>query len=133
MKIKYEQLRKEIDHILESGANEIRIYNAVVAFIENNRVDSLKIKKAVEILENHNKWRRGDDSINIENPKILGNAIDLVVKEMKNRHIIEFSEIEYPYAIKPNNKKCVHPIASLSFHSDSTVSCKLCGMRSVVF
>ena len=133
MKIKYEQLRKEIDHIFESGANEIRIYNAVVAFIENNRVDSLKIKKAVEILERHNRWRRGDDSIDMENPKVLGKAIDLVIKEMKNRHIIEFSKIEYPYAIKPNNNKCVHPISSLIFHSDSTVSCKLCGMRSVVF
>jgi hypothetical protein len=66
MKIKYEQLRKEIDHIFESGANEKRIYNAVVAFIENNRVDSLKIKKAVEILERHNKWRRGDDSIDMK-------------------------------------------------------------------
>ena len=133
MKIKYEQLRKEIDHIFESGANEIRIYNMVVAFIENNRVDSLKVKKAVEILERHNNWRRGDDSINMENPTKLGKAIDIVVKEMKNRHIVDFSEIEYPYAIKPNNEKCTHPLNSLSFHSDSTVSCHLCGMRTVVF
>jgi hypothetical protein len=128
-----EQLKKEIAHIFESGANEIRIYNLVVSYIENNRIDSLKIKKAVDILEKHNKWRRGDDSIGMINPVTLGKSIDLVVKEMKNRHIIDFSEIEYPYAIKPNNEKCIHPINSLSFHSDSTVSCNLCGMRTVVF
>ena len=133
MKIKYEQLRKEIDHIFESGANEVRIYNLITSYLENNRVDSLKIKKAVNILEKHNKWRRGDESIDMENPIVLGKAIDLIIKEMKNRHIIDFSEIEYPYAIKPNNDKCVHPLSELRFHSDSTVSCKLCGMRSVVF
>ncbi len=92
-----------------------------------------EVKKAVEILERHNNWRRGDDSINMENPTKLGKAIDIVVKEMKNRHIVDFSEIEYPYAIKPNNDKCVHPLSELRFHSDSTVSCKLCGMRFVVF
>ena len=126
-------LKNEIQHIFDSGANEIRIYNMVVAFIENNRVDSLKVKKAVEILERHNNWRRGDESIDMENPIVLGKAIDLIIKEMKNRHIVDFSEIEYPYAIKPNNDKCVHPLSELRFHSDSTVSCKLCGMRSVVF
>ena len=128
-----EQLKKEIAHIFESGANEVRIYNLITSYLENNRVDSLKIKKAVNILEKHNKWRRGDESIDMENPIVLGKAIDLIIKEMKNRHIIDFSEIEYPYAIKPNNDKCVHPLSELRFHSDSTVSCKLCGMRSVVF
>ena len=128
-----EQLKKEIAHIFESGANEVRIYNLITSYLENNRVDSLKIKKAVNILEKHNKWRRGDESIDMENPIVLGKAIDLIIKEMKNRHIIDFSEIEYPYAIKPNNDKCVHPLSELRFHSDSTISCKLCGMRSVVF
>ena len=128
-----EQLKKEIAHIFESGANEVRIYNLITSYLENNRVDSIKIKKAVNILEKHNKWRRGDESIDMENPIVLGKAIDLIIKEMKNRHIIDFSEIEYPYAIKPNNDKCVHPLSELRFHSDSTVSCKLCGMRSVVF
>ena len=128
-----EQLKKEIAHIFESGANEVRIYNLITSYLENNHVDSLKIKKAVNILEKHNKWRRGDESIDMENPIVLGKAIDLIIKEMKNRHIIDFSEIEYPYAIKPNNEKCIHPLNSLSFHSDSTVSCRLCGMRTVVF
>ena len=128
-----EQLKKEISHIFESGANEIRVYNLIVSYLENNRVDSIKIKKAVDILEKHNKWRRGDESLDMENPIILGKAIDLIVKEMKNRHIIDFSDFEYPYAIKPKNEKCNHPLNSLSFHSDSTISCKLCGMRTVVF
>ena len=107
-----EQLKKEIAHIFESGANEVRIYNLITSYLENNRVDSLKIKKAVNILEKHNKWRRGDESIDMENPIVLGKAIDLIIKEMKNRHIIDFSEIEYPYAIKPNNEKCTHPLNS---------------------
>ena len=128
-----EQLKKEIAHIFESGANEVRIYDLITSYLDNNRVDSMRIKKAVNVLEKHNKWRRGDESIDMENPVILGKAIDLIIREMKNRHIIDFSEIEYPYAIKPNNDKCIHPINSLSFHSDSTVSCNLCGMRTVVF
>ena len=81
-----EQLKKEIAHIFESGANEVRIYNLITSYLENNHVDSLKIKKAVNILEKHNKWRRGDESIDMENPIVLGKAIDLVVKEMKNRY-----------------------------------------------
>ena len=93
----------------------------------------MRIKKAVNVLEKHNKWRRGDESIDMENPVILGKAIDLIIREMKNRHIIDFTEIEYPYAIKPKNEKCIHPLNELSFHSDSTVSCHLCGMRTVVF
>ena len=50
-----EQLKKEIAHIFESGANEVRIYNLITSYLENNRVDSLKIKKAVNILEKHNE------------------------------------------------------------------------------
>ena len=128
-----EQLKKEIAHIFESGANEVRIYNLITSYLDNNRVDSMRIKKAVNVLEKHNKWRRGDESIDMENPVILGKAIDLIIREMKNRHIIDFTEIEYPYAIKPKNEKCIHPLNELSFHSDSTVSCHLCGMRTVVF
>ncbi len=43
----------------------------------------MKIEEAIEILENHNKWRRGDDDIPMTNPKLLGLAIDLVVLEFK--------------------------------------------------
>lgn len=46
----------------------------------------MKLKKAVEILEKHNKWRR-DNSIpskyEMANPKELGIAIDTVVQFIK--------------------------------------------------
>jgi hypothetical protein len=54
-------------------------------YLDNNRVDSIRIEKAVNILEKHNKWRRGDESIDMVNPVILGKAIDLIISEMKNR------------------------------------------------
>lgn len=28
---------------------------------------------------------------------------------------------------------CIHPLKELRFHSDSTVSCKLCGLHSLTF
>lgn len=41
------------------------------------------IPDAIEILKNHNKWRRGDDSIKMVNPTILGKAIDTVVNSLE--------------------------------------------------
>lgn len=49
--------------------------------------DDVEIKQAIEILEIHNKWRRGDDTIPMTNPTELGIAIDVIVtylKKMKN-------------------------------------------------
>lgn len=48
----------------------------------------MTIKKAIEILEIHNKWRRGDDTIPMTNPTDLGIAIDVIVnyfKKMKKK------------------------------------------------
>ena len=39
----------------------------------------MELKQAVKILSDHNKWRRGDDSIKMVCPAKLGKAIDLVV------------------------------------------------------
>ena len=39
----------------------------------------MTLQEAVDILENHNKWRRGDDNIDQTNPTKLGIAIDLIV------------------------------------------------------
>jgi hypothetical protein len=44
----------------------------------------MKLKQAIEILETHNKWRRGDDNVPMTNPKDIGIAIDIVVKHVKN-------------------------------------------------
>jgi hypothetical protein len=40
----------------------------------------MKKEIAKEVLEIHNKWRRGDDTIDPTNPTELGIAIDTVVK-----------------------------------------------------
>ena len=49
----------------------------------------MKIKTAVEILENHNKWRRNiDDDVFIEmtDAKALGRAIDRIVYYFKSEN-----------------------------------------------
>lgn len=40
-------------------------------------------KKAAKFLENYNKWRRGDDSVDMPNQKELGEVIDFVVKYLR--------------------------------------------------
>ena len=42
----------------------------------------MTVQEALELLEHHNKWRRGAD-IPMVSPTSLGEAIDLVVKEYK--------------------------------------------------
>ena len=37
---------------------------------------------AAEILDRHNKWRRGDEC-EMDNPKLLGEAIDSVLAELR--------------------------------------------------
>ena len=46
-------------------------------------MSKLTLKKSIIILDKHNQWRRGDDSIEMINPVTLGNAIDLIVKNFK--------------------------------------------------
>jgi hypothetical protein len=42
----------------------------------------MRVEEAIEILERHNEWRRGAE-IPQEEPKIIGEAIDLVLKELQ--------------------------------------------------
>lgn len=42
----------------------------------------MDIQDAIMLLEHHNKWRSGAD-IPMVNPTVLGEAIDVVVKEYK--------------------------------------------------
>lgn len=44
----------------------------------------MKLSKAIEILEKHNKWRRGNDDYEMANPKELGIAIETVIKYCKS-------------------------------------------------
>lgn len=48
---------------------------------EANSIESWR--EASEILERHNRWRRGEE-IPMEDPKILGKAIDIVLCELHN-------------------------------------------------
>ena len=43
----------------------------------------MKIKKVIKILKNYNKWRRGDENINMINPKTLGIAIDEAIRHLE--------------------------------------------------
>lgn len=42
----------------------------------------MKLKKAIETLESHNKWRRGDDEY-MQSPKEIGKAIDYAINALK--------------------------------------------------
>jgi len=44
----------------------------------------MELKTAIELLEKHNQWRRGDDTIDMADPELLGMAIDLVLNQVKN-------------------------------------------------
>ena len=44
----------------------------------------MTIKKAIEILETHNKWRKGAD-IEPTQPKLLTEAIDVIIKKLKKK------------------------------------------------
>lgn len=43
----------------------------------------MNLKEAVNILENHNKWIRGDDNFKMADPKKLGEAVDIAVNILK--------------------------------------------------
>lgn len=42
----------------------------------------MEVQEALRILEQHNKWRRGAD-VPMGDPKIIGEAIDLIVNKYK--------------------------------------------------
>ena len=44
----------------------------------------MTLKGAITVLENHNKWRRGDETIEMPNPSVLGMAIDIILKKVKS-------------------------------------------------
>jgi len=45
----------------------------------------MTITEAIELLKQHNKWRRGNEKIPMTNPTDLGIAIDTVVKYYKKQ------------------------------------------------
>lgn len=55
----------------------------------------MKTKEAIMLLEKHNKWRRGDDSVIQSAPRKLGVAIDVVVGEFNQREEIKSDAVEF--------------------------------------
>ena len=53
----------------------------------------MTLQEAVKLLESHNKWRRGDDTLEMAEPKDLGKAIDLIVKHFKTKREGMFADI----------------------------------------
>jgi hypothetical protein len=43
----------------------------------------MTLKGAITVLENYNKWRRGDETIEMPNPTVLGMAIDIILNKVK--------------------------------------------------
>lgn len=37
-------------------------------------------QEALKLLQRHNRWRRGDDSVEMEDPRALGIAIDVACR-----------------------------------------------------
>lgn len=44
----------------------------------------MRLPIAIDILSDHNKWRRGDDAVPASNPRLLGIAIDTILEHLKN-------------------------------------------------
>ena len=58
----------------------------------------MKLKKAIKILEDHQKWRLGDEEIIQTNGRELTESINTVLKEVKNRKnlLIKYHESQMP-------------------------------------
>ena len=41
-------------------------------------------QKAIEILEQYNKWRRANEDMDMPDPKEIGKAIDYVINHLKH-------------------------------------------------
>jgi hypothetical protein len=74
----------------------------------------MELKTAIEILQYHQEWRRGKKNEMIHEPKILTQALDLVLDEVK-KHVVppcdvcgSYDVIEAPH-MGENCNSC-HPL-----------------------
>lgn len=69
------------------------IYNARMMIVDRFP-HSAKVSWAIEVLRNHNLWRRGNDTKDPANPTDLGNAIEIAIGVMDrvNRQILQKGE-----------------------------------------
>jgi len=54
----------------------------------------MKLKKAIEILDDHNQWRRWNEEYTHTNPKELWIAIDTIIEDYEDLWLNEDSDIE---------------------------------------
>jgi hypothetical protein len=52
-------------------------------------------KEAIIILIQHNDWRRGNDDLPMTDPKLLGIAIDTIIKAWKERNNYELERYNH--------------------------------------
>ena len=46
----------------------------------------MSLDEAIKTLEDHNKWRRGDDAIIVANPIKVGQSIDVILKAVRDAY-----------------------------------------------
>jgi hypothetical protein len=46
----------------------------------------------IQLLSSHNKWRRGDDSLEMTNPKLLGEVLDIACKKLEKLRELESAQ-----------------------------------------
>jgi hypothetical protein len=71
--------------------------------------------QAIEILRQHNQWRRGSDDVPPTDPTLLGNAIDVVC-------IWEKLIVAAPFL----QDACHHVINRYGHHADEGCNCEDC-------
>ena len=69
----------------------------------------MKLKKAIEILDDHNQWRRWNEEYTHTNPKELWIAIDTIIEDYEDLWLNEDSDIEN------TNKYLATSISELQF------------------
>lgn len=68
-----------------TGGKDMYSTGEPILTIKSRQGDPDDIKSAINVLKEHNKWRKGDDSIKPTDPTELGNAIDLIVNFVEDR------------------------------------------------
>jgi len=58
----------------------------------------MELKKAIGVLETHNRWRRGEEVEPMSKPSDIGDAIDTVVEYVKNNIVLD--DVSEPLAPK---------------------------------
>ncbi len=78
----------------------------------------MTINQAKEILKSHNRWRRGDESVSMANPKDLGIAIDIILEYLDNINKKTNSPIIYRTTKPPKGESKPNTLFGLEFTKD---------------